>query len=115
MCVYVCLSSRLKKINTTGVASVKPGEANLRQMQFCQMKFAKWSFTKWSSPNEVLPNKKSFGQKKSFDKNVKKKKKFRRKCKKKKFQRRKNLGQKHKLDSWEDISHMWRSHMVAAD
>ena len=48
VCLFVCLSSRLKKINTTGAASVKPGEAremigaaNLRQMKFCQMKFAK--------------------------------------------------------------------------
>ena len=63
--MYVCLSSRLKKINTTGVASVKPGEArelisaaNLRQMKFCQKR------------------KKRFRQKrkkKSFVKNVKKK------------------------------------------
>ena len=68
VCLFVCLSSRLKKFNTTGAASVKPGEAremigaaNLRQKKFCQMKFAKWSFTRWSSPNKVSPNKKSFG------------------------------------------------------
>ena len=79
MCVYVCLFVQpFEKINTIGVASVKPGEAreligvaNLRQMKFCQIKFAKWSFTKLSSPNKVSPNKKKFRQKrKKFHKKM---------------------------------------------
>ena len=90
VCVYVCLSSRLKKINTTGVASVKPGKAresivvaNLRQF-----------FAKWSSPNEVSPNEVrqiKFRQIKKVlaKKNVKKKKKSFVKNVKKKFQYKK--------------------------
>ena len=47
VCLSVCLSSRLEKINTTGVASVKPGKATE------------------STPNEVSSNeiRQKFGQK----------------------------------------------------